>query len=483
MEFHSPSPLVSSISDNLTIPQFLLDNVHTNPSRPARLEHVPWLVEDQTGREIGLYELKQRTNDLAIAFSHKWQLVCLFSPNHVDYPVAIWATHRTGGIITPANPAFAVNELVYQLTASNAKAIVAHPAYFQIPSDVACHTVDEFIAYGRQTGEIFQDRKLRSGEAKTKLAFLGFSSGTTVIANVIQKVDHLHANDPQKRRYGPGDVAIGGSFLLHYLLFCGLTVVVVPKFDFGQFLKSIVKYKVNVLFVVPPQIVLICKHPLSKQYDIRHIKYVMSGAAPLSAEITQQLSEILPNAAIGQGFGMTESGPSVTMCPPSQKIGTLGSAGQLIAGVRARERGELVVNSPSIALGYWNNPQATKETFVGGWLRTGDEVIFKNGDMFVVDRIKEIIKLEGHLLSHPTISDACVVGIADDYSGEIPARILGAKDEAERLKAAIKKIAYKHLTGGVEFLDVIPKNPSGKLLRRILRDKAKADRANPKSKL
>jgi len=164
--------------------------------------------------------------------------------------------------------------------------------------------------------------------------------------------------------------------------------------------------------------------------------------------------------------------------------------------------GELYVRGPQGQFNrYLNNPQANAETFVDGWIRTGDEVLFeKNGDMFIIDRLKELIKcrgyqvapaeLEGHLLDHPDVNDVGVVGVPDDFAGEIPLAFVSlapgalrklAKNpqEADAIKKSIMKhvsdvkIRYKWLDGGVEFIDVVPKNPSGKLLRRFLREKAK----------
>ncbi|KAG5720307.1 4-coumarate--CoA ligase-like 7 [Termitomyces sp. T112] len=299
---------------------------------------------------------------------------------------------------------------------------------------------------------------------------------------------------------------------LHFLLFAGMSIVVVPKFSLGSFLNSIIRYRITHLFIVPPQAVLLCKHPSVRGLDFRHVKYCMSGAAPLSGELLQMLCEVFPNAAIGQGYGLTETCATITMLPTTQKIGTVGSSGQLIPGMRAKvvkedgslaregEQGELVVTGPSMALQYMNNKAATKETFVDGWVRTGDEVVIRNGDLFVVDRLKEIIKvrgfqvapaeLEGHLLTHSDVADACVVSVLDDYNGELPfayvvlsdiaaRRIAGNAKAAVETKATIAKyvadakVHYKHLKGGVEFIDAIPKNPSGKILRRVLRDKAR----------
>ncbi|KAI0040813.1 amp dependent CoA ligase [Auriscalpium vulgare] len=578
-EFVSLSGPLPHVPDDVTLVQFILDATH--PSRPLRHPDSPWLIEDATGRTVSFEEIRTRVWGLANALSLKWdiredEVVCIFSPNHVDYPVALWATHRLGAIVTAANPAFGADELAYQLTTAKAVAIIAHPAFLSAalgaaklvgippsrvipldasagpaPSNVAPN-VDELIKFGLANKANFQERRLNPGEAKTKLAFLSFSSGTTgkpkaveiphfsPIANIIQKAAHYKFNEPyttwENMRFRPGDVAtavlpmfhIYGLIVnIHFLLFAGQTLVVTPKFEFTKYLDSIVKYRITHLLVVPPMVLLLCKHPAVKKYDLSHVRFVLCGAAPLSAQLVSQLVKVIPNAYIGQGYGMTETATTVALFPLSQKIGTPGSAGQLVPGVRARvvkedgslaaagEQGELVVTGPSMAMRYSNNEQGTKETFVDGWVRTGDEVIIdKNGDLFIVDRLKEIMKvrgfqvapaeLEGHLLTHPDIADTCVVGIPDEYSGEVPLafvslqphaarRVASDSKEADVLKANIAKfvtdhkVYYKRLAGGVVFLDAIPKNPSGKLLRRVLRDQAKklvaAKSSQQKSKL
>ncbi|OBZ76378.1 4-coumarate--CoA ligase-like 3 [Grifola frondosa] len=184
------------------------------------------------------------------------------------------------------------------------------------------------------------------------------------------------------------------------------------------------------------------------------------------------------------------------MFPVSQKIGTLGSAGQLVSGTIAKvvkadgslagvgEPGELFITGPQITLGYYGNDEATRETYIDGWLRTGDEVLFhENGDIFVVDRIKELIKvkgfqvapseLEGHLIGHPDVVDVAVVGAPDDYSGEVPLAYVVLKPDTAKaiqentsLAADVRTSIFKHvadvkskykwLAGGVEFIDGYP---------------------------
>jgi acyl-CoA synthetase (AMP-forming)/AMP-acid ligase II len=174
-----------------------------------------------------------------------------------------------------------------------------------------------------------------------------------------------------------------------------MTVVIAPKFDFVRFLESIVLYRVTHLMwgkcllflsggvdacfrVVPPMAVLLAKHPATKNYDISHVRFLGIGAAPVSAELQEQVVKVIPNAEVGQAYGMTETCTVVSLFPLSQRIGTPGSAGVFIPGLRARimkpdgtvarpgEQGELYVTGPSMALGYHNNEKAcVKFHYVG----------------------------------------------------------------------------------------------------------------------
>ncbi|KZT64337.1 acetyl-CoA synthetase-like protein [Daedalea quercina L-15889] len=565
-EFHGPGGPLPHIPDDVTLAQFMLDSDH--PSRPVRrvLQGNPWMIEDATGRAIGYGEVVSRTNGLANAMSSRWHIaedeaVCIFGSNHVDYPIAVWATHRLGAIVTGANPAYTAGELQYQLETTKARLLFVNNASYPVGIAAAKAvglsldrvvlfdplenlasstsfkhlTVHELVKEGLAQPQRYTARRLRRGEGKTKIAFLSFSSGTTgkpkavcishyaPIANVIQ-MSHLANNQEgpwEITKWRTGDVVMGDIYglvvIMHFMMFYGESLVVVPKFNFLGFLSSIQRHRIGCLAVVPPMVVLLCKHPAVKDYDLSSVHSIMSGAAPLSSELTQQVAKVLPQACVGQGYGMTETSTTVSFPQIEQKICTPGTAGRLIPGVVARvlradgslagfnEPGHLVIKSPANALRYMNDADATRETFVDGWVHTGDEVIINERmELFVVDRIKELIKvrgyqvapaeLEGHILDHADVSDVCVVGLPDEYSGELPLAFVTPsaaaaermkKDPAEaaRVRAAIAKhvadakVHYKRLEGGVEFVEAIPKNPSGKLLRRVLRDRAKEMKA------
>lgn len=564
---HPLSGSLPHIPDDMTLPQFTFDAWH--PTRPVNTHSNPIFIEDSSGREVHLPEIRARTFGLANEMKSRWNLtenevVCIFSPNHVDYPICVWATHKLGATVTTANPDYSADELLYQLKLTKATTMFTCAAGLQaaeeacrnagIPRDrivvidsrstyfASFPTVGNLIELGLSKYTLFEERKLNPREAKTKVALLNFSSGTTgrpkavaishyaVIANVIQLAFYGQAKEcyGPATRYRPGQCALavlpfyhiyGLIIAMHFYVYTGFSLVVMPRFNLENMLQNIERYRINHLLLVPPMIVLLSKSPIVKQYDLTSVTFCMSGAAPLSAELTKQFCERLPGTGIGQGYGLTETATSFTFPRVDMKIGTLGSSGMLLPGHTARirkpdgtwagfnESGELYTKGPSMALYYLDNEEATKETFVyldgkpDVWIRTGDEVMFnENMENFVLDRIKEIMKvkgfqvapaeLEGHLLEHPDVGDACVVGIPDDYSGEVPLafivpshdaqeRINKDPSEAEKIKQAVikhvadHKVHYKRLAGGIVFVESIPKNPSGKLLRRFLRDKAK----------
>ncbi|KAH9889951.1 acetyl-CoA synthetase-like protein [Cubamyces lactineus] len=552
---------LAPIPDDLTIPQFFFDAHHPLGGEALHERPPTWFIEDTTGREITSDQLRARVWGLANAMHIRWNfgnddVVCVFGPNHVDYPVVIWAAHRLGGIMTGANPTYTVDELVYQLQTAGASALFVHPDSLTvglaaahaagIPDnrvvvfDTACEdrdgfvTVDALVKEGLTQPKTWLEPRLKPGEGKTKLALLFFSSGTTgrakavmiphhsVIANVIQMKQHVNRHDAHKpitdKMYAPGDRMLGvvpfyhiyGIVVcMHFFPFIGGTLVIVPKFKFENMLGSIVRFNIGALPLVPPMVVLLCKHPLTKQYDLSSVKITIVGAAPLSAKLTYDLSRVLPNSRIGQGYGMTETCTTFGFQHPFMHVSTPGSAGVMLPGTALRilkadgswggynEPGQLIMTGPSMSIGYYNDPQTTAETYRDGWIYSGDEgYVNEQKELFIIDRIKELIKvrgfqvapaeLEGLLLNHPDVVDACVVSAPDNYSGELPFAFVTLNEathvraaegpiEATHIREAIMKYVAQNTTNykwlaGVEFVDAVPKNPSGKLLRRLLRD-------------
>ncbi|KAK0235200.1 phenylacetyl-CoA ligase [Armillaria nabsnona] len=562
VHLQSSTPL-TDIPTNLTVPQFLLDEYH-HVTRPTRLARTPCLIDDDTGQVVFIDELRTRSRDIASVMYHRFKLqhddiVSIMSYNHIDFGPCVWAAHRVGAVVSTLSSTLVLGELVHHLTIARPSLLIVHADCLPVAVSAASsinlaldrliiieapvwkepvpyHSLHELIEQGSHLPPPVE-RILCEGEGKRAIAFLAPSSGTTgiqkavsithfnVVSMIIQEATFNKLNEAyapwNEQRFRPGDVCggflplyhiYGLVFNLHYMLYAAMTLVLSRKFHFESFLASIERHQITHLPLVPPQAVLLCKHPAVKNYNLTCVRYCIIAAAPLSASLTEELLTVLPNVQLGQAYGMTETCGAVSMFPVTQKVGTLGSGGQLLPGTTAKvvkedgtiaqdgEVGELLIKGGQVALGYYGNPTGTAETFVDGWLRTGDQVMFKGGDLFVMDRMKELIKvkgfqvppaeLEGHLLTHTCIADAAVVGVADDFAGELPLGFIVLKPEVDRAvkedpafaeevrfdifeHVAKAKSSYKWLTGGVVFIDAIPRNASGKILRRILRQQTK----------
>ncbi|PSR83589.1 hypothetical protein BD289DRAFT_280459 [Coniella lustricola] len=274
------------------------------------------------------------------------------------------------------------------------------------------------------------------------------------------------------------------------------------KFDVNEFLKYQKKYKITYFFSVPPIYLLIAKHPGVKDAMDSCIS-AASGAAPLGAQTQKDAEAKLGKgkAKLTQVWGLTETCGAITAMPPGEGEYT-GSVSPLVANHEARivddngkdvdpgGIGEVWVKGPVVTKGYWKNDKANKESFEVDWFRTGDVGMFKDGMLYVIDRKKELIKykglqvapaeLEELLLQNPKIADAAVIGV-DGAGTEVPRAYVvpAAKDVTHEEVAGwveARAAPYKKLRGGVVFVDAIPKSPSGKILRKVLREQArKAD--------
>ncbi|KAJ5087717.1 Acyl-CoA ligase inpC [Penicillium angulare] len=394
------------------------------------------------------------------------------------------------------------------------------------------------------TAPALEPLKWGPGEGARRTAFLCYSSGTSglpkgvmishrnVIANTLQIVafdggfrdDFARARGLETfKEVGLGLLPSSHIYSLvvinHSGPYRGDQVIVLPKFDLKSYLASIQNFKITGLYLVPPIIINMLRSQAEcSKYDLSSVMTLFTGAAPLGMETATEFLKIYPNVRIRQGYGLTETCTVVSSTHPDDIL--LGSSGILLPGFEARimtpeneevtaydTPGELVVRGPSVVLGYLNNEKATKETFEDGWMRTGDEAVMRVGPkgtehVFIVDRIKELIKvkglqvapaeLEAHLLGHPDVADCAVIAIPDDAAGEVPKAIVvksasaGSDEETEKsIKKHVEehKARHKWLKGGVRFIDAVPKSPSGKILRRLLRDQEKEARRKAGVKL
>ncbi|EXJ90666.1 hypothetical protein A1O1_03770 [Capronia coronata CBS 617.96] len=284
----------------------------------------------------------------------------------------------------------------------------------------------------------------------------------------------------------------------------GGTVYWMPRFDFAKFLEYNKTFQITTFFTVPPIYLLIAKSPLVTD-QFRTLTHAITGAAPMGPEL-MALAEQKLGCSISQTWGLSETTGSVTAMPWDRHDKT-GSVSPLLPNTRMRvvdddevdveegTEGEFIMQGPMVTKGYWDNEMATRDSFTrdGLWFKAGDVGVVRDGMFYVVDRKKELIKykglqvapaeLEALLLSHDLILDAAVIGVSDPSGSgnELPRAYVVAdrsKISAEQIKDHVKQnlAQHKQLRGGVVFLDAIPKSPSGKILRRELRELASKER-------
>lgn len=432
-----------------------------------------------------------------------------------------------------ANPFFTSAEVIKQVKASNAKLIITQASYVDKIKEYACENNLKIMCIDSPPEGCLHFSELSQADEKDMpeveinpddAVALPYSSGTTglpkgvmlthkgLVTSVAQQVDgenpnlYMHSEDVMLCV-----LPLFHIYSLNSVLLCGLragtAILIMQKFDIVPFLELIPKYKVTIGPFVPPIVLAIAKSPVVDNYDLSSVRTVMSGAAPLGKDLEDAVRAKFPNAKLGQGYGMTEAGPVLAMClafakePFEIKSGACGTVVRnaemkivdpdTSISLPRNQRGEICIRGDQIMKGYLNDPESTERTIdKEGWLHTGDiGYIDDDDELFIVDRLKELIKykgfqvapaeLEAMLLTHPNISDAAVVPMIDEKVGEVPVAFVvrsnGSTTTEDEVKQFISKqvVFYKRVYR-VFFVDSIPKSPSGKILRRDLRTRLAA---------
>jgi 4-coumarate--CoA ligase len=339
---------------------------------------------------------------------------------------------------------------------------------------------------------------------------LPYSSGTTglpkgvmlthrnLVANCLQTEPCIHSTDHEVAlAFLPFFHIYGMQVLMNLALSTGATVVTMPRFDLEQSLELTQRHRITRFYAVPPVVLALAKHPLVDQYDLSSLIQIFSGAAPLGAELAAEAAKRV-GCEVVQGYGMTELSP-VSHCTVEGDFRP-GTSGVTVGSTEIRlvdpetgedrdvgEGGELWVRGPQVMKGYLNNEAATRDTIdADGWLHTGDIAVLDEHDhVSIVDRVKELIKykgfqvppaeLEALIVAHPKVADVAVIGIPDEEAGELPKAFVVPQPGADLTVEELQAHVAEHVAGYkkirlVEFVDEIPKSPSGKILRRFLRD-------------
>ena len=514
--FRSPSPSIELPSTTL--------HEHLR-SHARRFGDAPALIDGNSGQTVSYADLDRQIGSVAAGLAtrglRKGDVVAVMSPNCVEYPAAVLGTMAAGGVATLVNPTYSGDELAHQLRDSGATRVIVFVMFLGAVLDVAeeCGIEEIFVLHGNEGQTPFhalldhEPTPVDVTVSPSDLAALPYSSGTTgrskgvclthehLVAQLHQIEATLEITDRDRvLGFLPMFHIMGFAVVVLASLNAGSRVVTLPTFEPTSFLSTIQDHRINKLIVVPPVVNLLAYHPMAADYDLSSVELIGSGAAPLGPDTERAVAERFA-CLTGQGWGMTETSGGATM-PRLTSTGVEsrpGSSGKLVPNCEAviidpesgaslgpNETGELWVRGPNVFSEYHNNAEATAITVdADGWLHTGDLCHFdEDGFLFVTDRLKELIKVKGFqvapaeleamLLDHPDVADVAVIGRPDDRAGEVPIAFIvpnGDVDpEALKMWVADRVTDYKQLAD-VIFADAIPKNPSGKILRRVLRDR------------
>jgi long-chain acyl-CoA synthetase len=274
-------------------------------------------------------------------------------------------------------------------------------------------------------------------------------------------------------------------------------IIIMPRFSLDEALKLIDRTKPTAMPGVPTLFNAIMNHPKVKSFDLSSLKFCFSGGAPLPLEVKEQFERVT-GCKLVEGYGLSEASPVVTANPLDGPIKS-GSIGLPLPGthvslrdpadpekeVAPGERGELCVKGPQVMKGYWKKPDATREQFVGDYLRTGDiAVMDEDGFFFIVDRIRDLIICSGYnvyprvveeaIYEHSAVEEVTVIGIKDKYRGEAPKAFIklkaGASATADDIRKHLeKKLSKIEMPSQIEFRDSLPKTMIGKLSKKELK--------------
>ena len=482
------------------------------------------LIDGTSGRTITYAQLPDMVDRAAASLARfglgKRDVCAIFSPNTPEYAIAVLAIARLGAIVTTASPMYTRDDLLKQMRDCRARFLFTSPAVRDTALDAAASAKPEQIfSFGTMAGATPFDRLLvQPGTPPTvsidphDIVALPYSSGTTglpkgvmlshrnLVANILQvdSTGHLRDGEDTLVCFLPFFHIYGLVVIMLLGLWSGATLVVMPRFDLDRYLDLVERYRATMLHVVPPVVLALAKSPCVNGRDFSSIRKLFSGAAPLGADVIRQCTARV-GCFVQQGYGMTEASPATHTTADAAAMAKAGSIGVPVANTECRvvdpvtrrdvapgEDGELWIRGPQIMLGYHNRPEETRATLdADGRLHTGDiGHADEDGHFFIVDRLKELIKykgmqiapaeLESVLLSHPAVADAAVVPQKDEDAGEIPHAfvVLKAPVTADDLMAFVagRVASYKKIRR-LDFIDVIPKSPSGKILRRVLRDR------------
>jgi acyl-CoA synthetase (AMP-forming)/AMP-acid ligase II len=451
----------------------------------------------------------------------KGDVLAMLAPNVPEYPIAFHAAALAGGTVVVLNPLDTPDDLAQRLNEADARYLVTVPSELARATALTSQSrVKELFVIGEAAGATSFASLLVDGpvpdppvDPANDVAALLHSSGSTgrpksvmlthrnlIAKGLLTSIVAPTAAGERALAMPPFHHAFGLTMMMNASLISGTALVTLPRFDPEAFLKAVQEWRITRLYVVPTIAVLLARSPLVDRYDMSSLRSIVSGGASLDPHIAELVRQRI-GCGIAQGYGLTEAMVSFMQAETPDKPA---SVGKTAPGVEAKvvdldtsaelgphHNGEILIRGPQVMKGYLNDPQATSRAITSdGFLRTGDlGYLDEDGELFIVDRIKELIKYKGQqvspveleavLMTHPKVADAAVVGVPDEEASEVPKGFVVAKEPAtaEELMAFVaERVAPYKKIRRIEFIDQIPRTPVGKIERRTLKEREKATR-------
>jgi acyl-CoA synthetase (AMP-forming)/AMP-acid ligase II len=516
------SPLPDVDIPNVTVTEFALR--HTERLGPKLA-----LIDASNGRSVTYRAFAETIERVSAGLAglglNQGEVVSIVAPNSIEWVVAFHAVIAVGAIAAPLNPALRVEEIRSQITGQHSAFVITTSELRELVNEAAqeanVRSIITFEEVGRANSfeALFETEPapLRPKiDPHTDAAAIFCSSGTSGLPkSVVLTHRNLVAAAALRIRCGlaaEADIAagclpffhiLGGSTIVITLLAAGGTGVILPRYEIEPYLRAIQDYRITKSPAVPPMLLQLATNPLVDAYNLASLESIFWGGAPLAIDVEDAVRRRL-DCAVLQGYGMTEMVPSHLNVPPYARNGSCGicvpnTECKIVdldtgAELEAGQSGEVCTRGPQTMKGYLGDDVATAAVIdLDGWVHTGDiGYVDSDGFLFIVDRLKELIKYKGYqvapaelealLLTHPAVADVAVVRSPDEAGGEVPKAFVVRKapvEEQEIIDFVAERVAPYKKVRRVEFIDAIPKSSSGKILRRVLVERELATAATP----
>ncbi len=515
----------------MSIVEGLKKSVRESPEKIASICGTTRLTFQQVDERVN--RLSSALAELGVARGDR---VAILSLNCHRFLELYYGVPQLGAIVVPINFRLTSPEIKYIVDHSGAKIIAVDPALTQLIEAVRTQleSVEHFILMSDQSreGYLAYEDLLANGSptlyapevSDDELLGLFYTSGTTAEPkgvmlthkNMLSNIAHSEG----VYNYLPDDVYLHAAPMFHLAdgaaVFShtsrGATQVFIPRFDPKQVLETIAREQVSLILLVPTMLNFLLQHPDLDSYDLSSLRHLTYGASPIAPDLLRRAMKIL-NCQFGQGYGLTEASPLLTVLMPEDHLVTdekserrLASCGKPVRGVDVRvtkedgsevkpgEVGEIIARGPNIMLGYWKRPEDTEDVLREGWLHTGDlATVDEEGYIYLVDRKKDMIvtggenvystEVEAVLYAHPAVKEAAVISIPDPDWGEAVHACVALRDGKqvtadELAEFCRERLANYKVPRSIEFIEgELPKGGTGKILKKQLRERFWKDRA------